>query len=135
MAATLEAINQFRQSLEIRRQLILTKPLVMVDNIPCEIDEVDSALNKVGLKNVNVTHILTVACKLPPAHLADFIYKVLYVADRETTNLKQHFNECFDFIDEAKRNGGHVLVHRKMGISRRFSRYLTSSQHCSRPSC
>nr|AFK43641.1 unknown [Medicago truncatula] len=40
MAATLEAINQFRQSLEIRRQLILTKPLVMVDNIPCEIDEV-----------------------------------------------------------------------------------------------
>lgn len=41
------------------------------------------------------------------------------VADRETTNLKQHFNECFDFIDEAKRNGGHVLVHRKMGISRR----------------
>ena len=40
MAATSEAMNQFRQSLEIRRQLILKKPIVVMDNIPCEIDEV-----------------------------------------------------------------------------------------------
>lgn len=38
---------------------------------------VGSATNKVGLKNVNVTHILTVAGKLAPAHPADFVYKVI----------------------------------------------------------
>ncbi|PNX93984.1 dual specificity protein phosphatase 1, partial [Trifolium pratense] len=43
------------------------------------------------------------------------------VADKEDTNLKQYFNECFDFIDEAKRNGGYVLVHCYAGRSRSFS--------------
>jgi len=38
---------------------------------------IGSATNKVGLKNVNVTHILTVAGKLAPAHPADFVYKVI----------------------------------------------------------
>jgi len=38
---------------------------------------VGSATNKVGLKNLNVTHILTVAGKLAPAHPADFVYKII----------------------------------------------------------
>jgi hypothetical protein len=38
---------------------------------------VGSAANKVALKNVNVTHILTVAGKIAPAHPADFVYKVI----------------------------------------------------------
>jgi hypothetical protein len=38
---------------------------------------VGSAANKVALKNVNVTHILTVAGKIAPAHPVDFIYKVI----------------------------------------------------------
>lgn len=36
-----------------------------------------SAANKVALKNVNVTHILTVAGKLVPVHPADFVYKII----------------------------------------------------------
>jgi hypothetical protein len=38
---------------------------------------VGSAANKVALKNVNVTHILTVAGKIAPAYPADFVYKVI----------------------------------------------------------
>lgn len=38
---------------------------------------IGSAGNKVGLKNVNVTHILTVAGKIAPAHPGDFVYKVI----------------------------------------------------------
>uniref|UniRef100_A0A2P2JH78 protein-tyrosine-phosphatase n=1 Tax=Rhizophora mucronata TaxID=61149 RepID=A0A2P2JH78_RHIMU len=40
------------------------------------------------------------------------------VVDREDTNLKQYFDECFEFIDEAKRQNGGVLVHCFVGRSR-----------------
>nr|AFK39190.1 unknown [Medicago truncatula] len=128
MASTSEAMNEFDESMKKQIALILKVVLLnkslKEDNIPCEIDQglflgsVGSATNKVGLKNVNVTHILTVAGKLTPAHPADFVYKVIDVADKEDTNLKQHFEECFDFIDEAKSNGGSVLVHCYAGRSR-----------------
>jgi protein-tyrosine phosphatase len=48
-----------------------------------------------------------------------FCWKIEEVADKEDTDLKQYFNECFDFIDEAKKNGGYVLVHCYAGRSRR----------------
>lgn len=39
--------------------------------------------------------------------------------DKEDENLKQYFNECFNFIEEANRMGGGVLVHCFVGRSRR----------------
>jgi protein-tyrosine phosphatase len=39
--------------------------------------------------------------------------------DKESTNLIQHFDECFNYIEEAKRSGGGVLVHCFVGKSRR----------------
>lgn len=36
-----------------------------------------TAANKAALKNCNITHILTVAGKIAPAHPADFVYKVI----------------------------------------------------------
>lgn len=41
------------------------------------------------------------------------------VVDKEDTNLEMYFDECVDFIDEAKRQGGSVLVHCFIGKSRR----------------
>ncbi|KAK8968724.1 Dual specificity protein phosphatase 1 [Platanthera guangdongensis] len=41
------------------------------------------------------------------------------VFDTPDANLKDHFNECFDFIDEARQGGGGVLVHCFAGRSRR----------------
>ncbi|OMO85361.1 hypothetical protein COLO4_21655, partial [Corchorus olitorius] len=76
------------------------------------------ASNKTALKNSNVTHILTVANLSVPSHPKDFVYKTIEVMDREDTNLMRYFDECFSFIDEAKRQGGGVLVHCFMGISR-----------------
>ncbi|XP_058082296.1 dual specificity protein phosphatase 1-like isoform X3 [Magnolia sinica] len=95
------------------------------DNIPCQLEEglflgsVGVAYNKDALKGLNVTHILTVAKSLEPAYPDDFIYKKIEVLDSPDTNLEQHFDECFDFIDEAKRAGGGVLVHCFAGRSRR----------------
>ncbi|KAK8577710.1 hypothetical protein V6N13_027977 [Hibiscus sabdariffa] len=82
------------------------------------------ASNKSALKSSNVTHILTVANLSVPSYPNEFVYKIIEVADREDTNLMQYFDECFGFIDEAKRLGGGVLVHCFMGISRRSSKLL-----------
>lgn len=46
--------------------------------------------------------------------------------DKEDTNLEIYFDECVEFIDEAKRQGGCVLVHCFVGKSRRFVVYLLS---------
>lgn len=67
---------------------------------------------------MNVTHILTVADSLPPKYPNDFVYKVVEVEDRRTTDLQQHFDECFDYIEEAKTSGGGVLVHCFSGKSK-----------------
>ncbi|KMT15476.1 hypothetical protein BVRB_3g058320 isoform B [Beta vulgaris subsp. vulgaris] len=93
------------------------------DNIPCSIEEglflgsFGAANNKDAMKTLNITHILTVAASIPPAHPHDFTYKIIQVADREDTDLAQYFDECVEFIDEAKRSGG-VLVHCFVGRSR-----------------
>ncbi|XP_044484650.1 dual specificity protein phosphatase 1-like [Mangifera indica] len=94
------------------------------DKIPCEIEpglflgSIGAASNKDALKGRNITHILTVANSLSPAHPHDFVYKIVGVSDKEDTNLSQYFDECIDFVDEAKRGGGGVLVHCFVGKSR-----------------
>ncbi|CAN6918333.1 unnamed protein product, partial [Brassica oleracea] len=94
------------------------------DNVPSLIQEglylgsFAAASNKNVLKSCNVTHILTVASSLRPAHPGDFVYKVVPVVDKEDTNLEIYFDECIDFIDEAKKQGGSVLVHCFVGKSR-----------------
>ncbi|TYH03641.1 hypothetical protein ES288_A09G235500v1 [Gossypium darwinii] len=94
------------------------------DTVPCEIEEglflgsIAAANNMDALKSLNITHILTVASSLKPVHTNDFVYKVIPVLDKEDTNLSQYFDECFNFIDEAKREGGGVLVHCFVGKSR-----------------
>ncbi|KAK7264516.1 hypothetical protein RJT34_32125 [Clitoria ternatea] len=125
--ATSAAVEQFDKSMK-KQMEALARVLHLVksfkDDAPCKIGEglylgsFGTASKKASLKNLNVTHILTVACKLSPALPSDFVYKVIEVADRDDTDLKQYFNECFDFIDEAKRQGGSVLVHCFAGRSR-----------------
>ncbi|KAK9288009.1 hypothetical protein L1049_016454 [Liquidambar formosana] len=94
------------------------------DNAPCQIEEglflgsIGAANNKTELKSLNVTHILTVTNSWGPAYPNDFVYKLIEVTDRETTRISEYFDECFNFIDEAKRLGGGVLVHCFVGRSR-----------------
>ncbi|XAR54634.1 Phosphoprotein phosphatase [Bertholletia excelsa] len=94
------------------------------DNVPCKIEEglylgsIGAANNKTALKNLNITHILTVANSLPPAHPNDFTYKLINIPDREDTNISLYFEEAFNFIDEAKTTGGGALVHCFVGRSR-----------------
>lgn len=94
------------------------------DSALCLIEEglflgsIGAAHKRDALTASNVTHILTVAESLDPAFPEDFMYKKIGVLDNPSVNLAQHFDACFDFIDEAKRGGGAVLVHCFAGRSR-----------------
>ncbi|CAH8314339.1 unnamed protein product [Eruca vesicaria subsp. sativa] len=105
-------------------RLIKVARVYREDNVPSLIQEglylgsFAAACNKTFLKSSNVTHILTVASSLTPAHPDDFVYKLVRVVDKEDTNLEIFFDECVDFIDEAKKLGGSVLVHCFVGKSR-----------------
>ncbi|GAV60919.1 DSPc domain-containing protein/Myb_DNA-bind_3 domain-containing protein [Cephalotus follicularis] len=121
MAQTEDAIQD--QVSALLRAFSVTK-YIKEDKVPCQIEQglflgsVGAANNKDELKRLNVTHILTVANSLVPMHPNDFVYKVVEVSDREDTNLRQHFDECFGFIDETRRQGAGVLVHCFAGRSR-----------------
>lgn len=101
-----------------------TTKCIREDNVPCKIEEglylgsLGAANNKSALKNLNITHVLTVAGSLPPPYPKDFTYKIIDIADREDVNISRYFDECFEFIEEAKRAGGSVLVHCFVGRSR-----------------
>ncbi|KAH0943112.1 hypothetical protein HID58_002749 [Brassica napus] len=82
-------------------RLIKVARVYRQDNVPSLIQQglylgsFAAASNKNALKSCNVTHILT-----------------------EDTNLEAYFDECIHFIDEAKKQGGSVLVHCFVGKSR-----------------
>lgn len=105
-------------------QAICAIKYVRKDNFPCQIEEglflgsVGGAFNKEALKCLNITHVLIIANSIQPAFPDDFVYKKIEVLDTPDTNLKIHFNECFDFIDEARQAGGGALVHCFAGRSR-----------------
>ncbi|KAG1362396.1 Dual specificity protein phosphatase 1 [Cocos nucifera] len=92
------------------------------------------AVNKELLKSLNITHILIVAKSLDPAFPNDFVYKKIEVLDTPDTNLQEYFDECFNFIEEARRAGGGVLVHCFAGRSRSvtvITAYLMKKYHMS----
>ncbi len=48
----------------------------------------------------------------------DLIYKTFFIKDSQSENIECIFYECFDFIDEALKSGGKILIHCVAGISR-----------------
>ncbi|KAL0742752.1 hypothetical protein Bca4012_084265 [Brassica carinata] len=136
-SSSLVAVDEYSETVKNKIQALVRVIKVArayrEDNVPSLIQEglylgsVAAACNKNLLKSYNVTHILTVASSLIPAHPDDFVYKVvrgmtiyiyIYIYLKEDTNLEMYFDECFDFIDEAKKLGGSVLVHCFVGKSR-----------------
>lgn len=105
------------------RQRLYASESGVYDNVPCQIEEglylgsFNAAKNKPRLKELNITHILTMG-HMSPAHPYDFKYEVFPIQDTENTRIVNYFDECFDFIDEAIRMGGCALVHCRAGISR-----------------
>ncbi|KAJ8620744.1 hypothetical protein MRB53_029273 [Persea americana] len=94
------------------------------DDIPSKIENGlflgsrGAAFNEKRLKYLKVTHILTVRNSDSTPYPNDFKYKTIKVNDQPQENIRCHFYECFQFIDEARKGGGGILVHCRAGVSR-----------------
>lgn len=87
------------------------------------------AKNCENLEKKGIYYILNVTKNIPFYNLtnsknndvngtSNFVHKRIAVNDCENQNLKNHFGEASNFIDQAKLNNQKVLVHCQAGISR-----------------
>ncbi|XP_012682033.2 dual specificity protein phosphatase 10 [Clupea harengus] len=72
------------------------------------------------MQRQNIGYILNVTTHLPLYHydLGLFNYKRLPATDSNKQNLRQYFEEAFEFIEEAQHAGQGVLIHCQAGVSR-----------------
>nr|CAD7260239.1 unnamed protein product [Timema shepardi] len=91
------------------------------------IGDAGAAQNKQYLKRLGVTHVLNTAegnrfgmVNTNEGYYRDsgIKYMGVHLLDLPMTNIGAHFNETADFIEEAVKSGGNVMVHCLMGMSR-----------------
>jgi len=72
-----------------------------------------------AMSRLGIDHVLNVTAVSPAYQRSSKItYKQLHAADNGYQNLKQYFDEAFEFIDKARNCGGSVLIHCQAGVSR-----------------
>lgn len=93
----------------------------------------DQAKNEAIVKVIGITHIVNIStehqCILPGVK-----YLAIRLQDDASSKLIEHFEEIFEFLDEAKRTEGRALVHCNLGISRSSTAtlsYMMLSECCS----
>ncbi|KAF3659694.1 Dual specificity protein phosphatase 1 [Capsicum annuum] len=123
-----QPLEFYSKQIEALMRALSVAKIIREDRDPCMIEEglylgsFGAANNKDALKSLNLTHILTIARDINPPYPDEFFYKVLAVHDRVDENISHYFEECFNYIEEAKGQGGGVLVHCFAGKSRRKDR-------------
>ena len=71
------------------------------------------------VKAQGITHLLNVSISSPNIPSTDCLkYKKIPLKDYANENIKSVLEEAFEFIDEARRSSGHILVYCYAGISR-----------------
>ncbi|KAM9500200.1 dual specificity protein phosphatase 19b [Clarias gariepinus] len=81
----------------------------------------DAASDMETLRKFKVTHVLNVACGVENAFPEHFIYKTVSMMDLPETQLSTYLPQCFEFIEEARKKDGVVLLHCNAGVSRSAS--------------
>ncbi|XP_061082833.1 dual specificity protein phosphatase 19-like [Conger conger] len=81
----------------------------------------DAAHDHGTLRTFKVSHILNVAYGVENAFPDLFVYKTLNILDVPETLITSYFQECSQFVDQAKAEKGVVLVHCNAGVSRSAS--------------
>ncbi|XP_018415000.1 PREDICTED: dual specificity protein phosphatase 19 [Nanorana parkeri] len=99
------------QDLSMDLQLGVIKPWLLLGSQ-------DVAQDLDVLKKYKVTHILNVAYGVENVFPNEFTYRKLSILDLPETDITSYFPECFDFIDQTKKEDGVVLVHCNAGVSR-----------------
>ncbi|XP_044126681.1 uncharacterized protein LOC122920916 [Bufo gargarizans] len=70
--------------------------------------------------SLNIGHVLNVTTHLPLYHAESgaLRYKRLPATDNSKQDLRQYFEEAFEFIEEAQQEGKGILIHCQAGVSR-----------------
>lgn len=118
----METVDNLLQS-EARDKLLSSFRILLAlrhaktDNTPAQITEsvylgsVGAALTHSVLKQIGVTHILTVADNLQPMFPEEFVYKTVDLLDSINQDLIGVLDECIEFIEACVNAGGKILVH------------------------
>lgn len=82
----------------------------------------DIVAQDIDLLNQNkITHILNLTTNIPN-RFEHIVYKKIVMLDISSQNIRQFFDESFEFIEESLKDPNHsVLVHCNAGISRSTS--------------
>ncbi|XP_075258253.1 uncharacterized protein LOC142350313 [Convolutriloba macropyga] len=78
----------------------------------------DTSRNLEKLKEIGITHIINLATYCPNSFPDEFTYLKIDIFDMPEKDIKQHFIQIRDFIEEGRKSGGTVYVHCNAGISR-----------------
>ncbi|XP_039197576.1 dual specificity protein phosphatase 10 [Crotalus tigris] len=72
------------------------------------------------IQRLNIGYVINVTTHLPLYHYEKglFSYKRLPATDSNKQNLRQYFEEAFEFIEEAHQCGKGLLIHCQAGVSR-----------------
>jgi len=80
--------------------------------------DVYAAHNSQELKKRNITHIVTCTVGVVPPFPESFKYMHLKILDCAAEAIHEHFQETTQFISEALKENGKVLIHCIRGVSR-----------------
>lgn len=72
------------------------------------------------MRRLNIGYVINVTTHLPLYHYEQGLlrYKRLPATDSNRQNLRQYFEEAFEFIEEAQQCGKGLLIHCQAGVSR-----------------
>lgn len=116
---------------EAERKLILCYPSIIISNSIYQ-GRGDQATNEQIIETLGITHIINIS-----DHKNAFPSSVKYFTirqdDVETSDLFPYFEATYEFIHDALREKGRVLIHCHLGISRSSTitlAYLLKSRKC-----
>lgn len=81
--------------------------------------DIASAFNEDALKEQGITHILSIFNGAQKTFPDSFTYKIIHINDDAWVNIREHFDESNQFIDDALKNPENkILIHCQRGVSR-----------------
>ncbi|XP_076829103.1 dual specificity protein phosphatase 19b [Brachyhypopomus gauderio] len=113
-AAGTSAACGFVQDLSLDLQVGVVAPFLLLSSQ-------DVANDIETLRRFKVTHVLNVAYGVENVFPDLFTYRTVTMLDLPDTDLTTYFPQCFEFIDQARQQGGVVLLHCNAGVSRSAS--------------